>query len=110
MSMASRTAWLAVSEPSVPTTIELNMIPLRLSRFGPLWPARADHTGARPAAGAERFAVQRRNRLLDWRREPRARDHLLLGLVGAHGRARAAALGACRRRAGRRRARDRPRL
>src|SRR5436190_21218811 len=61
MSTASRTAWLAVSEPSVPTTIELNMIPPSggWSRFGPLRPARADHTGAGPTAGAERCAAQR---------------------------------------------------
>ena len=48
MSTASRTAWVAVSEPSVPTTIELNMLP-----------PSGDWSKAGPATGGAIIAASR---------------------------------------------------
>src|SRR5438309_3400313 len=108
MSTASRTAWVAVSEPSVPTTIELNMTPLFAGGSPSRWrPVGRHHIPRRAALPASRLTARAPTLSAH---ELRTRPDLLLRLVGAHGGAQAAPLGArppADRRSG---ARDRPRV
>src|SRR5689334_20695227 len=95
MSTASRTAWVAVPEPSVPTTIELNMTP----PFAGGAAAAGGRWGGIISAGGRqrpRALASRAPRLCG--DERRARADLFLGLVGTNGRAQVAAVGASLRR------------